>query len=120
MGNYRIIVTQRGVCNQLFYDEITQFGNIHNGYVKMNEHNQITGLKWLDDITIDEKETYDDVKLTMEKLCSDITKKSKTNTDILANQYIHWHMLFTLTTMIGKLLVNVLHKYMTYEQAKQI
>ena len=74
-SKYRIIITQRGVCNQLFYDEITQFGNIHNGYVKMNKHNQITGFKWQDNITIDENETYDDVKLTMEKLNSDITKE---------------------------------------------
>ena len=41
----------------------------------MNKHNQITGFKWQDDITIDENETYDDVKLTMEKLNSDITKE---------------------------------------------
>ena len=41
----------------------------------MNKHNQITGFKWLDDITIEENETYDDVKLTMEKLNSDITKE---------------------------------------------
>ena len=41
----------------------------------MNKHNQITGFKWQDDITIDENESYDDVELTMEKLTSDITKE---------------------------------------------
>ena len=45
-GDYRIIITQRGLCNTLFYDEITNFGNIHNGYVKMNKHNQVTSFKW--------------------------------------------------------------------------
>ena len=72
--NYRIVITQRGVCNQLFYDEIIQFGNIHNGLVKMNKHNKITGFKWQDDITIYENETYYDVRLTVEKLNSYITK----------------------------------------------
>ena len=43
-GDYRIIITQRGLCNTLFYDEITNFGNIHNGYVKMNKHNQVMGF----------------------------------------------------------------------------
>ena len=41
----------------------------------MNKHNQITGFKWLDDITIEENETYGDVKLSMEKLNPDITKE---------------------------------------------
>ena len=119
-SKYRIIITQRGVCNQLFYDEITQFGNIHNGYVKMDKHNQITGFKWQDYVTIDDNENCDDVKLTMEKLNSYITKEQDTYMYlyiyiyILVNQYIHWHMLNTLTIMIGKLLVNALHKYMTY------
>ena len=52
-GDNRIIITQRGLCNALFYEEITHFGNIHNGYVKMNKHNQVTSSKW-HGITIDE------------------------------------------------------------------
>ena len=43
--------------------------------LKINKHNQITGFKWLGDITTDENETYDDAKLIMEKLNSDITKE---------------------------------------------
>ena len=74
-SKYRIIITQRGVCNELFYEEITRFGNIHNGYVKMNKNNQITGFKWQDDITIDENENYNDVKLTMQELNADIIKE---------------------------------------------
>ncbi len=74
-SKYRIIITQRGVCNELFYEEITRLGNIHNGYVKMNKNNQITGFKWQDDIIIDENENYNDVKLTMEKLNSVIIKE---------------------------------------------
>ena len=41
----------------------------------MNKNNQITGFKWQDDITIDENENYNDVKLTMEKLNSVIIKE---------------------------------------------
>ena len=89
MGRYRIMTTQRGVCNQLFYDEITQFGDIHNGYVTMNKHNQKTGFKWLDDITIEANETYDDVKLTMETLNSDITKEQDKYIYIYTGQSIH-------------------------------
>ena len=33
MGNYRIVTSQRGLCNLLFYDQIPRLGNIHNGYV---------------------------------------------------------------------------------------
>ena len=36
IGVYRIIVTQRGWCNDIFYNGIREFGNIHNGHVKMN------------------------------------------------------------------------------------
>ena len=38
-GNYRIVTPQRGLCNSLVYDQITRLGNIHNGCVKMNKHN---------------------------------------------------------------------------------
>ena len=73
-GDYRIIMTQRGLCNTLFYDEITNFGNIHNGYVKLNKHNQVMSFK-CHGITIDENENYDNVKLTMDTLNLDITKE---------------------------------------------
>ena len=43
--------------------------------LKINKHNQITGFKWLGDITIEENGTYGDV---MEKLSSDITKEQDT------------------------------------------
>ena len=75
MGDYRIIITQKGSCNQQFFNEITQFGNIHNGYVKMDKHNQITSSRWHGAMTIDETENYDKIKLTMETLGSDITKE---------------------------------------------
>ena len=73
-GDYRIILTQRGSCNALFYEEITHLGNIHNGYVKMNKHNQVMGLK-MHGITIDENESYDDIKITMDTLNLDIIKE---------------------------------------------
>ena len=43
----------------------------------MNKHNQITGFKWQHDVTIDENENYDDVKLNMEKLNSDSAKEQE-------------------------------------------
>ena len=77
MGNYRIVTSQRGLCNLPFYDQITRLDNIHNGYVKMNKHNQKMGFKWQDDITIDEHESYNDVKITMDTLNLDITKEQE-------------------------------------------
>ena len=41
MGSYRIVTSQRGLCNSLLYDQITRLGNTHNGYVQINKHNQI-------------------------------------------------------------------------------
>ena len=34
---------------------MTRLGKIHNGYVKMNKHNQMMGFKWQGDLTINEK-----------------------------------------------------------------
>ena len=34
MGCYRIITTARGLCNDLFYDQIIRLGNIHNWLYK--------------------------------------------------------------------------------------
>ena len=68
------MLTQRGSCNALFYEEITHLGNIHNGYVKMNKHNQVMGFK-MHGITIDENESYDDIKITMDTLNLDIIKE---------------------------------------------
>ena len=67
MGNHRFVTSQRGLCNSLFCDHITRLGNIHNGYVKMNKHNQIVGFKWQDDITIDENESYNFIQKEKEK-----------------------------------------------------
>ena len=37
MGCYRITTTTRGLCNELFYDQIIRLGNIHNGSIGLNE-----------------------------------------------------------------------------------
>ena len=102
MGNYRIVTSQRGLCNSLFRDQITRLGNFHNGYGKMNKHNQILGFKWQDDITIDEHGRYNDISITLDTLDLDITKEQG-NTNTIDNQYIHWHLLITPIIMIGRL-----------------
>ena len=63
---YRVITTQRGLCNLLFYDQMTRLGKIHNGYVKMNKHNQMMGFKWQGDLTINENASCNDIKITMD------------------------------------------------------
>ena len=40
-GNRRIVLTEPGLCNAVFYDEIRN-GNIHNGKVKMDKNGQVT------------------------------------------------------------------------------
>ena len=47
-GVYRIIVTRRGLCNDISYNEIGEFGNIHNGHVKLNKHSQVVSLKCME------------------------------------------------------------------------
>ena len=113
---YRVITTQRGLCNLLFYDQMTRLGKIHNGYVKMNKHNQMMGFKWQGDLTINENASCNDIKITMDTygyIGFGYYKKNK-NINIMDNQYIHWHMVIALIIMTGRLLVNVRHKYMTY------
>ena len=80
MGNYRIVTSQRGLCNSLFYDQITRLGNIHNAYVKMNKPNQIMGFKWQYYITIDGHGRYNDIHITMDTLNLYITKQQDTYT----------------------------------------
>ena len=75
MGNFRIVTSQRGLCNSLFYDQITRLANIHNGYIKMNRHNQIMSFKSQGYVTIDENERYNDIDITMDTLNLDITKE---------------------------------------------
>ena len=35
IGDYRIITTTRGLCNDVFYDQIIKLGNIHNGFIRL-------------------------------------------------------------------------------------
>ena len=57
-----------------FTGKLHTLRNIHNGYVKMNKHNQVTSFKW-HGITIDERESYNDIKITMDTLILDIIKE---------------------------------------------
>ena len=75
IGNYRIITTTRGLCNDLFYDQITRPGNIHNGFIKLSKNNQVIGFKFHDSIMIDESESYNDIIMTMDTLNIDIAKE---------------------------------------------
>lgn len=50
----------------MFYNEINEFDNIHNGYAKNNKHNQV--------IQIDEHENCNDVQMSMDTLNLDIAK----------------------------------------------
>ena len=61
---YRTIVTQRGLCNDIFYNEIKEFGNIYNGRAKMNKHNQVMSFG-MHGIQIDENEKCNDVQMNM-------------------------------------------------------
>ena len=74
MGCDRIITTTRGLCNELFYDQIIRLGNIHNGFIRQNKNNQVIGFEFNDSITIDENEHYDAIAMTMNTLNVNITK----------------------------------------------
>ena len=54
----------------------------------MNKHNQIVGFKWTDDITLDENESYNDIKITMDTLSSDITKEQENTIQCTINTFI--------------------------------
>ena len=45
IGEYRIMIAERGLCNEICYNEITVFCNVDNGYVKVNRHNQVIGFE---------------------------------------------------------------------------
>ena len=76
MGCYRIITTTRGLCNELFYDQIIRLGNIHNGFIRLN-NKQVIGFEFHDSITIDENEHYDAIATTMNTLSVNITKQQE-------------------------------------------
>ena len=78
MGCYRIITTTRGICNELFYDQIIRLGNIHNGFIRLNTNNQVVGFKFHDSITIDENEQYDAIATAMDTLNVNIAKEQDT------------------------------------------
>ena len=75
MGDYRIIITTRGLCNDWFYDEIIRLGNIHNGCIMLNTNSQVIRFKFHDSITIDENEHYNTIATTMDTLNVNITKE---------------------------------------------
>ena len=75
-GDYRIIMTTRGLCNTLFYDELQIRGNIHNGKIKLSKGNQIIGFE-MDGITIDENEHYQEVHMTICALNETISKETE-------------------------------------------
>ena len=74
MGDYRIIITTRGLCNTLVYDEIQIGGNIHNGKVKLSKGNQVIGFE-RDGIAIDENENYQEVHMAISTLNETISKE---------------------------------------------
>ena len=74
-SHHRIIVTERGLCNIIFYDEIRR-GDIHNGKVRVTKNNQIVGFN-MGGITIDENEHYNDTQATIETLKQDVNKDSE-------------------------------------------
>ena len=69
-GNRQIVVTEPGLCNTVFYDEIRN-GNIHNGKVKMDKNGQVTQFR-LNGILIDENPYYNDIAMTICELNSTI------------------------------------------------
>ena len=73
MGSYRIILTQRGLCNDVFYDRTEQFCNIRNGYVKMSKHSQVMSFD-MHVTQTDDHEDYGNVQHTMETLSLHIAK----------------------------------------------
>ena len=77
MGCYRIITTTRGLCNELWYDQIIRPGNIHNGFMRLNQNNQVIGFNFHDSIIIDENEHYDATATTMNTLNVNITKEQE-------------------------------------------
>ena len=74
IGVCRIIVTQRGLCNDIFYNDIREFGNIYNGHLKMDKHNQVMSFE-THGIQIYEHESYNGVQMNMDKLILDISKE---------------------------------------------
>ena len=73
MGNYRIMFTQRGSCNDVCYNEFREFDNARNGYVKLNKHNQVMSFE-MHGIQIDDHTDYDNVQMSTETLTLDIAK----------------------------------------------
>ena len=69
-GNRRIVLTEPGLCNTVFYEEIRK-GNIHNGKVKIDKSGQVTQFR-LNGILIDENPRYNDIAITIRELNSTI------------------------------------------------
>ena len=65
-GDKRMVLTDLGSCNDIFYDEIRR-GNIHNGQVKINKDGQVTQFR-LNGVLIDENPRYDDIAMAMREL----------------------------------------------------
>ena len=86
-GDYRIIMTTRGLCNTLFYDELQIRGNIHNGKIKLSKGNQVIGFE-MDGITIDENEHYQEVHMAICALNETISKGTE-NTSTQDKLHIH-------------------------------
>ena len=53
---------------------IIYFGNIYNGRVKMNKHNQVMSFE-MHGVQIDENENYNDVQMSMDTLNLDVAKE---------------------------------------------
>ena len=94
MGCYRIITTTRGLCNELFYDQIIRLGNIHKGFIGLDKNNQVVGFKFHDSITTDENEHYDAIATTMNTLHVNITKEQErykyTGQSLYSLAYAHY------------------------------
>ena len=73
-NNYRIIITKKGLCNTIFYDEIEQ-KNIHNGRLKISSKgNQVMQFE-MDNIIIDENGDYQDVESAINEFNKTIKKE---------------------------------------------
>ena len=79
-GNRRIVLTEPGLCNTVFYEEIRR-GNVHNGKVRMDKNGQVTQFR-LNGILIDENPHYNDIAM----ITSDLNSTIKTE----AGQYVYW------------------------------
>ena len=70
---YRTIVTQRGLCNDTFYNETKESDNIHNGHVKMNK--QSKNEFWNAWNATNENGNCNDVHMNVDTPSLDITKE---------------------------------------------